>query len=149
MTPVIFFSIDVGRTPDSQKDAGRALFKERKKYIIFSFGQSDSVNPASQTRVKTVPYILLTPDFPGTNLCPVLMSGSVSALIDRVTVLPTGHNVEMLSLTVSLPTQPTNTNITHYTTTDYYVGHTNISHQSYLDLAVDLLIKLLLMLMLL
>ena len=31
LTPVIFFSSlnDVGRTLDSQKDAGRALFKER------------------------------------------------------------------------------------------------------------------------
>ena len=30
LTPLIFFSLnDVGRTLDSQKDAGRALFKER------------------------------------------------------------------------------------------------------------------------
>ena len=47
-----------------------------------------------------------------------LLSAAVSALIDRLTLLPTGHNVEMLSFTPSLPTLPTNTNITH--TWQYY-----------------------------
>ena len=41
-----------------------------------------------------------------------LLSAAVSALIDRLTLLPTGHNVEMLSFTPSLPTPPTNTNMT-------------------------------------
>ena len=49
-----------------------------------------------------------------------LLSAAVSGLIDRLTLLPTGHNVEMLSCTPGLPTlpTPTNTNITH--TWQYY-----------------------------